>query len=127
MQGIFQKENTDKALKYGIYRHLPTYEKIIRNLVSFYVKKQYGTIPEYLWNDLPDSAILRNDNGKWYAVFMNLEGFKIGLDTKDRVDIMVVKCKPDMISVMTHMKGFLPGYYMDKSNWMTILLRQRIL
>lgn len=36
MQGIFQKENTDKALKYGIYRHLPTYEKIIRNLVSFY-------------------------------------------------------------------------------------------
>lgn len=39
MQGIFQKENTDKALKYGIYRHLPTYEKIIRNLVSFYAIK----------------------------------------------------------------------------------------
>lgn len=39
MQGIFQKENTDKALKYGIYRHLPTYEKIIRNLVSFYTQK----------------------------------------------------------------------------------------
>ena len=40
MQGIFQKENTDKALKYGIYRHLPTYEKIIRNLVSFSTKNQ---------------------------------------------------------------------------------------
>ena len=40
MQGIFQKENTDKALKYGIYRHLPTYEKIIRNLVSFLAKKE---------------------------------------------------------------------------------------
>ena len=39
MQGIFRKENTDKALKYGIYRHLPTYEKIIRNLVSFYTEK----------------------------------------------------------------------------------------
>ena len=38
MQGIFRKENTDKALKYGIYRHLPTYEKIIRNLVSFCIK-----------------------------------------------------------------------------------------
>lgn len=38
MQGIFRKENTDKALKYGIYRHLPTYEKIIRNLVSFLAK-----------------------------------------------------------------------------------------
>ena len=40
MQGIFRKENTDKALKYGIYRHLPTYEKIIRNLVSFFVKNK---------------------------------------------------------------------------------------
>ncbi len=40
MQGIFRKENTDKALKYGIYRHLPTYEKIIRNLVSFYKKNR---------------------------------------------------------------------------------------
>lgn len=39
MQGIFRKENTDKALKYGIYRHLPTYEKIIRNLASFYIQK----------------------------------------------------------------------------------------
>lgn len=44
MQGIFQKENTDKALKYGIYRHLPTYEKIIRNLVSFYSKEFSGIV-----------------------------------------------------------------------------------
>jgi len=44
MQGIFRKENTDKALKYGIYRHLPTYEKIIRNLVSFYAKKYHFSI-----------------------------------------------------------------------------------
>ncbi|MFQ4286920.1 hypothetical protein C4Z97_16300 [Clostridioides difficile] len=44
MQGIFQKENTDKALKYGIYRHLPTYEKIIRNLVSFFHKKHLNSI-----------------------------------------------------------------------------------
>lgn len=43
MQGIFQKENTDKALKYGIYRHLPTYEKIIRNLVSFCIKNSVSS------------------------------------------------------------------------------------
>lgn len=38
MQSIFQKENADKALKYRLYRHLPAYEKIIRNLVSFCYK-----------------------------------------------------------------------------------------
>ena len=51
MQGIFRKENTDKALKYGIYRHLPTYEKIIRNLVSFYIKKYSYYEAIYLNNE----------------------------------------------------------------------------
>ena len=40
MRGIFQKENANKARKYVIYRQLPTYEKIIRNLVSFCGKKE---------------------------------------------------------------------------------------
>ena len=53
MQGIFQKENTDKALKYGIYRHLPTYEKIIRNLVSFYIKQT-----KHFWHNNP--SLLNN-------------------------------------------------------------------
>ena len=39
MQSIFPKENADKALKYRLYRHLPAYEKIIRDLVSFSLKK----------------------------------------------------------------------------------------
>ena len=54
MQGIFQKENTDKALKYGIYRHLPTYEKIIRNLVSFC---HYKKIFLYRWLSFRDQCM----------------------------------------------------------------------
>ena len=60
MQGIFRKENTDKALKYGIYRHLPTYEKIIRNLVSFYFKNQLNANSEtcfYYIEKIPESPI----------------------------------------------------------------------
>ena len=58
MQGIFQKENTDKALKYGIYRHLPTYEKIIRNLVSFSFKKimKFFTIYNNAIKTVPQTA-----------------------------------------------------------------------
>ena len=52
MQGIFRKENTDKALKYGIYRHLPTYEKIIRNLVSFYINKNQNSTQPVVINNL---------------------------------------------------------------------------
>ena len=69
MQGIFQKENTDKALKYGIYRHLPTYEKIIRNLVSFYAKIAGIFVPAilayikcYLYLPYVNMVLTKNEN-----------------------------------------------------------------
>lgn len=48
-----------------------------------YVKRQYGTVPEHLWVTNPDSAVLRHNNGKWYAVIMNVEKSKLGLDGND--------------------------------------------
>ena len=65
-----------------------------------YVKKQYGTVPEYLWAQSPDNAVLRHKNGKWYAVVMTVEKSKLGLEGKDPVDIMDVKCDPDMTNIM---------------------------
>ena len=87
-----------------------------------YVQKQYGTIPEYLWSKLPDSAVLRHKNGKWYAVIMTVEKSKLGLEGKDLVDIMDVKCDPEMTSMIIQTYGFLPGYHMNKQHWITILL-----
>ena len=52
------------------------------------MQKQYGTIPEYLWSKLSDSAVLRHKNGKWYAVIMTVEKSKLGLEGKEPVDIM---------------------------------------
>ena len=65
-----------------------------------YVQKQYGTVPEYLWSKSPDSAVLRHKNGKWYAVIMTIEKSKLGLEGKDPVDIMDVKCDPDMTNMI---------------------------
>ena len=87
-----------------------------------YVQKQYGTVPEYLWSKLPDSAILRHKNGKWYAVIMTVEKSKLGLEGNDLVDIMDVKCDPEMTSMIIQTYGFLPGYHMNKQHWITILL-----
>ena len=87
-----------------------------------YVQKQYGTIPEYLCSKLKDSAVLRHENGKWYAVIMTVEKSKLGLEGNDLVDIMDVKCDPEMISMIIQTYGFLPGYHMNKQHWITILL-----
>ena len=98
-------------------------EKIVKTEEIFeYVQKQYGTVPEYLWSKSPDSVVLRHKNGKWYAVFMTVEKSKLGLEGNDLVDIMDVKCDPEMTSMIIQTYGFLPGYHMNKQHWITILL-----
>lgn len=93
-----------------------------REEIFEYVKKQYGTIPEYLWSSSPDSVVLRHQNGKWYAVIMNVERSKLGLDGDGTVEIIDVKCDPEMTGMIIQTYGFLPGYHMNKQHWITILL-----
>ena len=93
-----------------------------REEIFEYVKRQYGTLPEYLWSSSPDSAVLRHKNGKWYAVIMNVEKSKLGLDENGTVEIMDVKCDPEMTGIIIQTYGFLPGYHMNKQHWITILL-----
>ena len=98
-------------------------EQIVdREDIFKYAKKQYGTLPEYLWSSSPDSAVLRHKNGKWYAIIMNVEKAKLGLDGESNVDIMNVKCDSEMAGMIISTDGFLPGYHMNKQHWITILL-----
>lgn len=71
-----------------------------RKDVFEYVKKQYGTVPEYLWKESPESAVLRHKNGKWYAVLMQVKKSKLELEGEGTVDIINVKCEPDMVGVL---------------------------
>lgn len=105
-----------------IREHPEVKKRVDREEIFEYVKKQYGTIPEFLWSSSPDSAVLRHHNGKWYAVIMNVERFKLGLDGDDIVEIIDVKCDPEMTGMIIQTYGFLPGYHMNKQHWITILL-----
>mgnify|MGYP006375007139 FL=1 len=97
-------------------------KRVDRKEIFEYVKKQYGTIPEYLWSSSPDSAVLRHQNGKWYAVIMKVEKSKLGLNGDGTVEIIDVKCDPEMTGMIIQTYGFLPGYHMNKQHWITILL-----
>ena len=93
-----------------------------REEIYEYVKKQYGTVPEYLWKESPESAVLRHKNGKWYAVLKQVEKSRLGLEGDTKVDILDVKCDADMGGLLTQTYGFLPGYHMNKKYWITMLL-----
>lgn len=87
-----------------------------------WVRTQYGTQPEYLWPDSPDSAVLRGGNGKWYGIFMRVSRARLGLSGPGDADILNVKCDPALVDALRTQPGFLPAYHMNKRHWISILL-----
>ncbi len=88
-----------------------------------YAAEKYGTFPEYLWENLPESAVLRRkDNAKWYAVLMRLSQRKLELESDRIVDIIVLHADTDEIERIVDNKSYFPGYHMNKRHWFTICL-----
>lgn len=87
-----------------------------------YAKEKYGSYREFLWTNSNNSVIRRSDNKKWYAVFITVPKFRLGLDGNETIDIVDIKCDPMLAGSLRSKHGFLPAYHMNKSNWITILL-----
>lgn len=69
-------------------------EKSLRKNILDYANKKFGNIPEYLWFRFPQFAVLRHtDNGKWYAIIMDVPREKLGLAGSEKVDILNVKMR----------------------------------
>ena len=88
-------------------------------------RQQYGTEPDYPWNDR--NAVWRHkDNRKWFGIVLKVRRKTLGLATKegipDDVDVLNVKGDPNLIGALREKKGFLPAYHMNKENWISILL-----
>lgn len=92
-----------------------------RQDVFQWVKQQYGTTPDYPWNDW--NAVLRHErNNKWYGVILEVGRDKLGLTGDDKVDVLNVKCDPILIGSLRTQTGYYPAYHMNKDKWISILL-----
>ena len=91
--------------------------------VQSYIKKKYNISPEHPWHQYPDYATFKElYSQKWFAIIMSVSGKKLGLPTDDEIPIINVKADPEIIMMMGRTPGFMPGYHMNKRNWLTILL-----
>ena len=94
-----------------------------RKAIFAYANEVYQSTPEYLWAGDPDSAVLKHtDNKKWSALIMNVSKEKLGLNDKEEVDIINMKCDPDMIGTLRMINGIFAGYHMNKKYWISVLL-----
>ena len=92
-----------------------------RQEIFEYCRQQYGTEPDYPWQDW--NAVLRHkENNKWYAVILEVDRKKLGLSEDGVVDVMNVKCDPVLSTSLLSQPGYFPAYHMNKDRWLSVLL-----
>ena len=88
-----------------------------------YAKNKYGDEPEYLWNDLPDAAVIRRkDNRKWYVLLMTILPKRLGLVGDEPIEIVDLRFDVDELPKKIDGKRYFAGYHMNKKHWITVLL-----
>lgn len=90
-----------------------------------YIEKNYNTLIEHPWEKYPEHIVLKHpENKKWYGLIMNVEKETIGLKGTKKIQILNIKCYPEMICQLRLKKCFLPAYHMNKEHWITIVLEE---
>lgn len=94
-----------------------------REDISKYVMDTYGISSVRLWEKTPDNEVWRHEtNGKWFGIIMDIPGNRVGLERGEVIDVLNVKCEPEMVTLLVSQPGFAPAYHMNKTHWISILL-----
>ena len=78
---------------------------------------------EFLWEDSPESAVLRRaDTGKWYAVMMRLPKRKFGLADDSISEFILLRIPNEKRDTTLADRRFLSAFHMNKRTWFAIQL-----
>ena len=88
-----------------------------------YCADTYGTAPDYPFEDLHETAVLRHgDNRKWYAIVMRVSRRKFGFASDEVIDVVNLKLPTEMFGSFGASDGVYPAYHMNKLHWISVLL-----
>ena len=88
-----------------------------------YVRERYGDELEFLWDNLPTTAIWRRrDTQKWYGLVFTIAKKKLGFDSGEMVEAIDLRLSPEQMAQTVDGKRYFPGWHMNKKTWYTMLL-----
>jgi len=98
---------------------------LTREAIFKYVNETYDTVLDYPFKKFPNCVALKHpSNGKWYGLIMNISPNKIGLPGEEEIDILNLKCPPELNGILRNGQNILPGYHMNKEHWISIVLER---
>ena len=88
------------------------------------VLDKYNIRADYPFEEDFVTGVFRHPgNQKWFALAMNIPGVKIGLTDGRMIDVVNMKCAPEIIESMAGVEcGVYRAYHMNKMHWLTVAL-----
>lgn len=120
IRGIFESEMSDLTARCFERRLFSeSFSGRQTRLVLDYSKENFDELPEFLWKDTPDCAILRNkSSGKWYAVFMRVKLSKFFPGAEGNCEVVNLRADATALS---DGKSVFPAFHMNKKSWISVI------
>ena len=96
-----------------------------RNEFEALVFDTYNVKADYPFEEDFVTGVFRHESGKWFALAMNVSGNRIGRKCEERIDVVNLKCAPEVVeSLVGGEPGIYPAYHMNKIHWLTVSLSE---
>lgn len=88
-----------------------------------YIMDNYGIEYDCPFYEDYDSWVFRHpDNKKWFALLMTIPKSKLGFESNANIDVVNLKCAPEIMDNLWEIRGVFPAYHMSKKHWLTLAL-----
>ena len=88
-----------------------------------YIEDFYGIKYDCPFEDELDAWVFRHpDNKKWFALVMTIKKSKLGIDSNEYIDVVNLKCAPEIMDDLWQERGIFPASHMNKKHWLTLCL-----
>lgn len=86
-----------------------------------YIENEYLCTSDYPFEKYPSFMVMRcKDNEKWFAGLFDVSAKQLGLDGEYRINLINLKCNPDLIPTLVHENHIYRAYHMNKQHWISI-------
>ena len=88
-----------------------------------FVLDRYNVRADYPFEDDFVTGVFRHEGGRWFAIAMNISERKIGRNGDRQIDVVNMKCAPEVIESIAGVEpGIHRAYHMNKTHWLTVVL-----
>ena len=98
-----------------------------RSDVDRYIKEKFDVLGEQIFPKYQKfSAFRHKKNEKWFALLMQLSASKLGLESNEMIEVLNLKCSPDLAMVLVDEMQIFKAYHMNKKHWISVNLNSKI-